>query len=155
VLLVFAGGAAVASFFAVRADREADRATRSEAEAVLKAREAATAADEAARDRDEARRRLVRLYVSSRARGQDAGGLPHAVLWFQRAWEKDGNDPAAEPSHRARVAGVLAELPDLLGVCFHAAKVCDAVFSPDGQRVLTRTDGNEALLWDYANGRLV
>jgi WD40 repeat protein/serine/threonine protein kinase len=152
VLLVFAGGAAVASFFAVRADREAGRATQNEAEAVRKARDAATAADEAARERDEARRRLVRLYVNSGVRYQDAGDPAAALLWFQRAWEQD-HDPTADPSYRARVAGVLAELPELLGACFSTAKVCDAVFSPDGERVLTRTDGNEAFLWDYANSR--
>jgi WD40 repeat protein len=153
VLLVFASGAAVASFFAILADREADRATQSEAKAVQKAHEAATAAEEAARGRDEARRRLVRLYISSGARAQDGNDLPAALLWYQRAWEEDRNDPAADPSHRARIAGVLAELPDMLGACFCKAKICDAVFSLDGQRVLTRTDGNEAILWDYKNGR--
>ena len=45
-------------------------------------------------------------------------------------------------------------MPDLVGACFHNAAVCDAVFSPDGQRVLTRTVGNEAYLWDYAQSRL-
>ena len=45
-------------------------------------------------------------------------------------------------------------MPDLIGACFHKTKVCDAVFSPDGRRVLTRTDGNEAYLWDYENSRL-
>ncbi len=149
VLLVFASGAVAASFFAFRADREAARATTSEAQAVAKAQEAAAAADEAARDRDEAHNRLIRLYVSSGARYQDAGDLPSALLWFQKAWDQDPNDPRAEASHRARIAGILAELPDLLGACFSTAKVCGAVFSPDGELVLTRSDRNDATLWDY------
>ena len=45
-------------------------------------------------------------------------------------------------------------MPDLIGACFHNAPVCDAVFSPNGQRVLTRTVGNEAYLWDYEQSRL-
>ena len=35
-------------------------------------------------------------------------------------------------------------MPDMLGACFHDTRVCDAVFSPDGKRVLTRTDGDKA-----------
>ena len=60
----------------------------------------------------------------------------------------------ADAAHRTRIAGALAEMPDLIGACFHKTKVCDAVFSPDGRRVLTRTDGNEAYLWDYEQSRL-
>lgn len=45
-------------------------------------------------------------------------------------------------------------MPEMLGACFHTTRVCDAVFSPDGRRVLTRTDGNEAYLWDYEQARL-
>src|SRR5207237_70718 len=41
-----------------------------------------------------------------------------------------------------------------LGACFHRGQVTDAVFSPDGTRILTRTDGNEAYIWDYENSRL-
>jgi WD40 repeat protein len=94
------------------------------------------------------------LYVNTGVRLQDAADPAAALLWFQKAWAQD-NDPAAAPSHRARVAGVLSELPELLGACFSTAKVCDAVFSPDSKRVLTRSDGNEAFLWDYAKSRLV
>jgi WD40 repeat protein len=43
----------------------------------------------------------------------------------------------------------------MLGACFHDARVCDAVFSPDGRRVLTRTDGDRAFIWDYERSRLV
>lgn len=142
VLVSLSGGVAVSSILAVRADRAADRATLSEAEAVRRTDQATAAAAAA-------RQRLVRLYVSTGAKFQDAGDSVTALLWFHRAWEQEAGDPMAEVAHRTRLAGTLAELPELLGACFHSSKVRDAVFSPDGSRVLIRTDGNEAILWDY------
>src|SRR5207302_864700 len=64
------------------------------------------------------------------------------------------DDPDADPSHRARLAGVLSSMPELLGACFHRGQVCDASFSPDGGRLLARTDGGEVYLWDYERSRL-
>jgi eukaryotic-like serine/threonine-protein kinase len=80
--------------------------------------------------------------------------IPAGLLWFHRAWEQDHADPIADAAHRTRIGGALAEMPELIGACFHNTKVCDAVFSPDGRRVLTRTDGNAAYLWDYEQSRL-
>jgi WD40 repeat protein len=97
---------------------------------------------------------LTRLYVFSGVRYQDGRDIPAALLWFHRAWEQDHADQAADAAHRTRIAGALAEMPDLIGACLHNTKVCDAVFSPDGRRILSRTDGNEAYLWDYEQGRL-
>src|SRR5207249_59775 len=81
---------------------------------------------------EEARKRLTRLYVFTGVRYQDDRDIPAALLWFHRAWEQDHSDPTADAAHRTRIAGALAEMPDLIGACFHKTKVCDAIFSPDG-----------------------
>ena len=168
VLVATTAGAAVASYFAVRAGERAEEATRERTRAAEREGEANVARSmaEAAAGRataaravaeamaEEARRRLVRLYVLTGTTSQDAGDTTSALLWFHRAWEQDHDDPSADRAHRTRIAGVLAEMPEMLGACFHDTKVCDALFSPDGRRVLARTDGNQAYVWDYENARL-
>jgi WD40 repeat protein/serine/threonine protein kinase len=161
VMLATFTGAGLASFYAVRAENERGKAVDREREANFARREAETASVRATIARraaeesaEEARKRLTRLYVFSGVRYQDDRDIPAALLWFHRAWEQDHADPMADAAHRTRIAGALAEMPDLIGACFHKTKVCDAVFSADGRRVLTRTDGNEAYLWDYEQSRL-
>jgi eukaryotic-like serine/threonine-protein kinase len=161
VLLAILAGAGVASLYALRAERERGKAVAREQEAILAREEAEAAtkkaieAGNAAMDSaEEARKRLTRLYVFTGTRYQDDRDTPAALLWFHRAWEQDHADPLADAAHRTRIAGALTEMPDLIGACFHSTVVCDAVFSPDGRRVLTRTDGNEAYLWDYEQSRL-
>ena len=161
VMIATVTGAGVASFFAVRAENERSKAVKREGEAILARKLAEDASDQAKNARavaeesaEEARRRLTRLYVFTGTKYQDDGDTPAALLWFHRAWEQDHADPLADAAHRARIAGALAEMPDLIGACFHNAAVCDAVFSPNGKRVLTRTVGNEAYLWDYEQSRL-
>ncbi len=161
VLLATLIGAGFASFYAVRAENERGKAVDRERDATLARKEAETASVRAITARraaeesaEEARKRLTRLYVFSGVRYQDDRDITAALLWFHRAWEQDHADPMADAAHRTRIAGALAEMPDLIGACFHKTKVCDAVFSPDGRRVLTRTDGNEAYLWDYELSRL-
>jgi eukaryotic-like serine/threonine-protein kinase len=168
VMLATLTGAGLASFYAVRAENERGKAegarkkaVEREYEATLARKEAeaasarATIARHAAEESaEEARKRLTRLYVFTGVRYQDDGDISAALLWFHRAWEQDHADHAADAAHRTRIAGALAEMPDLIGACFHKTKVCDAIFSPDGRRVLARTDGNEAFLWDYEQGQL-
>ncbi len=80
---------------------------------------------------EEARKRLVRLNVLNGTTYQDAGDFASALLWFHHAWEQDHADPKADAAHRIRIAGTLAEMPALIGACFHDIGVGDAVFSPD------------------------
>jgi eukaryotic-like serine/threonine-protein kinase len=162
VMLAILAGAGIASFYAVRADRERIRAVAREQEANSARNQAETAAVEANRARkaasdsaEEARKRLVRLYVLGGGRYRDSGDTAAALLWFHRAWERDQADPTADSSHRTRIAGAIDELPEMLGACFHDTKVSDAVFSPDGKRVLTRVEGDKAYIWDYERSRLV
>ena len=88
----------------------------------------------------ESRRRMVRLNIMNGTKAVDSGELATALLWFHEAWKLDSATPDAEPSHRARIAGVLESTPLLLGACFHREQVCDAAFSPDGTRLLARPE---------------
>ena len=160
VALALAVGTVVSVAFALAARREADRATTNEALAKEKAEEADAAARRAADDRDsaraaeqESRRRMVRLNIMNGNRSLDAGEQATALLWFHQAWELDRSDQDAEPSHRAGLAGLLQAMPEMVGACFHREQVCDASFSPDGTRVLARTTGSNAYVWDYERSR--
>ena len=147
-MLAILAGAGVASVFAVRAEHERGRAVAREHEANAarnQAEAAAIAADRAKNaasdSAEEARKRLVRLYVLSGGRDRDVGNTTAALLWFHRAWERDHDDPAADAAHRTRIAGAINELPKVLGACFHDTNVSDAVFSPNGKRVLRESMG--------------
>jgi WD40 repeat protein len=154
VLLTLAIGTAVSAAFALAAHREAGRAAANEALASEKAREAAADRDAARAAEQESRRRMVRLSILNGTRSLEASEPAAALLWFHQAWELDRPNPDTEPSHRARLAGVLHSLPELLGACFHPGQVCDAAFSPDSTRLLTRSDGGDIYLWDYEHSRL-
>jgi WD40 repeat protein/serine/threonine protein kinase len=155
VLFVTTAGAGVASFFAARASDRADEANRERAKAFVREQEAQAARGQAETMAEEARKRLVRLNVLNGTTYQDAGNPASALLWFHHAWEQDHADPKADAAHRVRIAGTLAEMPALIGACFHDASVCDAVFSPDARTILTRTVGEKAYHWDYEKSTLI
>ncbi len=154
VVLALAVCTAVSTAFALVAQREAVRAATHESLATQKAREAAHDRDAARAAERESRRRMVRLNILNGTRALESSEPAAALLWFHQAWELDRPDPESEPSHRARIAGVLQATPELLGACFHPTQVCDAAFSPDGTRLLARSDGREVYLWDYERSRL-
>jgi WD40 repeat protein len=153
VVLVLVVGAAVSTGFALVARREADRAAANEILANEKAREAAADRDAARAAERIGRQRMVGLNRLTGILALDIGEPAAALLWFHQAWELD--EPEGEPSHRARLAGLLQSMPELVGACFHPGQVCDAAFSPDGTRLLTRSNGPEVYLWDFAQSRLV
>ena len=155
VLFVTTAGAGVASYFAARASDRAEEANRERAKAFVREQEATTARGQAETMAEEARKRLVRLNVLNGTTYQDAGNPASALLWFHHAWEQDHADPKADAAHRVRIAGTLAEMPALIGACFHDTRVCDAVFSPDARTILTRTDGEKAYHWDYEKSTLI
>jgi eukaryotic-like serine/threonine-protein kinase len=175
VLIVFAAGAGAASLYAVRAselaasaedergkavereqeaDRERVRANGERANAVAREQEANVERLRARAAEAESRRQLVRQNIMTGAQHLSLGDPAAALLWYRRAWESD-QDSENEKSHRTRVASMLAQQPPLLGACFHSKRICDAVFSPDGKRVLARDDDNEAFVWDYVNSKLL
>jgi eukaryotic-like serine/threonine-protein kinase len=154
VVLILAVGAAVSTAFALAAQREADRAAENESLANQKAGEAAADRDAARAAERMSRRRMVRLNIMTGIQSLDAGDPAAALLGFHQAWELDRQDQEAEPSHRARLAGVLQSMPELVGACFHRDQVCDAAFSPDGTQLLARSDGSEVYLWNYQHSRL-
>jgi WD40 repeat protein len=154
VVLILAVAAAVSTAFALAARREAIRATENEGLANQKATEAAADRDSALAAERVSRRRMVRLNILTGIRSLDSGDPAAALLWFHQAWELDRSGQEAEPNHRLRLAGLLQSMPDLVGACFHRGQVCAAAFSPDGDRLLTCSDGGEVYLWDYAHSRL-
>ncbi len=154
-LFVTTAGAGVASYFAARASDRAEEANRERATAFVREQEALAARSQAETMAEEARKRLVRLNVLNGTTYQDAGDFASALLWFHHAWEQDHADQKADAAHRVRIAGTLAEMPALIGACFHDARISDAVFSPDARTILTRTDGEKAYHWDYEKSTLV
>jgi WD40 repeat protein len=154
VLLALALGTAVSLAFALAAHREARRAAASEVRANQNAQAADADRDAARAAERESRQRMVRLSILTGTRALESGEPAAALLWFHQAWELDRPNPDAEPSHRARLAGLLHSMPELLGACFHRGQVADAAFSPDGTRLLAQSDGGEVYLWDYERSRL-
>jgi WD40 repeat protein len=154
LVVALAAGTVVSTAFALVAQREAHRAETNEGLAKQKALEAAADRDLAREAERESRRRMIRLNIMTGTRSVESGGFAPALLWFLQAWELDRPNADAEPSHRARIAGLLQSSPELLGACFHSGQVCDAAFSPDGARILARSEGGEVYLWDYKRSRL-
>jgi WD40 repeat protein len=154
VLLTLLAGTAVSTLFALSTRREADRAAANEALAIQRTSEVAAERDSVRAAERESRQRMIRLNIMNGTLSLDAGEPAAALLWFHQAWEVARPDRDAEPSHRARLAGLLQSMPDLVGACFHPCQVCDAAFSPDGTRILARSDGAAVYLWDYEHSRL-
>jgi WD40 repeat protein/tRNA A-37 threonylcarbamoyl transferase component Bud32 len=138
-------GTLVATLFAWRARVEAGHARDERAAA-----EGARA--DAQRAAEDSRQRLVRLNIATGANAVETGDLWTGLIWYSQAWQLDLGNREQESSHRLRLAGLLERLPRLEGACFHAAPVLDAVFDPEGKRVLTRTTESQAYLWDPVLG---
>ena len=152
-VLALASGTVVSTYFKIQADARAADARTSAALAKASAAEADRRRIEAEAAGATARDRLNRLNIATGTRHLDTGDVDSALLWYARAWDAD-RDPAAEESHRLRVGAALAARPELVGLGVHNAPVLDAVFSPNGARILTRVDGPEAYIWDYERSRL-
>ena len=152
-ILSLAAGTVVSTYFKIQADARAADARAAAVQAKASAIEADRRRGEAEAAGAMARDRLSRLNIATGTRYLDAGDADSALLWYARAWATD-DDPAAEESHRLRVGAALAARPELVGLGIHNALVSDALFSPDGARILTRVEGPEAYIWDYERGRL-
>src|SRR5262249_19350341 len=77
-----------------------------------------------------------------------------ALLWFVEALRKDACDSEREAMHRFRIAATAQLCPRSEQLWFHPGPVRQALFSPDGRRVLTAC-GKEARLWDVQTGQQV
>jgi WD40 repeat protein len=99
--------------------------------------------------------RLVRLYVANGSNAVVQADYWEALLWYSQAWMIDEPRTRKEASHRQRLATVLANCPQILGVCFHSSPILDSMFDPTGKRVLTITEENRAYLWDPFESKLL
>lgn len=93
------------------------------------------------------RRELVRSLDNNGLRAFESGELPLAALWFLKAL-KHARTPAEEERSRIRIASALRMTPELLHVQTNAQPVNEAVFSPDGRRLLTAGADGMARVWD-------
>jgi WD40 repeat protein len=134
-----------------------DRARHQAQENALREAEARGRAERSA---EESRRRLIRLHLATGTSAVEADDRASALCWYLHAWQMDRPGDDAEEDHRLRLASLLAEGPQLVGVGFHRRPVQDAVFDPTGRRVLTTVStttssgGHAAYVWDIGTSRL-
>jgi WD40 repeat protein len=80
-------------------------------------------------------------------------GDPLASLaWFAEALQLDRNNPDKAFVHQLRLHSVIGQCPQLLQMWFHAAKVNDAVFSPDGALVAAASEDRTVHVWNVETG---
>lgn len=113
--------------------------------------DAQAASDRADRHAQESRKRLIDHYVAQGGRQLDDGNAAAAQLWFAEALLID-NDSARKRLHRRRLASLAATTPELQAVLLHEDTVREAVFTADGQRLVT-ISGRNARVWDTATGK--
>jgi RNA polymerase sigma-70 factor (subfamily 1) len=112
--------------------------------------------------------RLARLYsdrgVELMGRGDLLGSLP----WLVEALRLEQNNPVRAESHRIRLRAILQQCPRPT-LLWHNGLILNAVFSPDGQRVVTisyrsdstakgadlASDTTEARIWDVRSGQSI
>lgn len=118
-----------------------------------------------AREADAADRKLLaRQYVAKGTQMVEQGRMAEALTWFTAAFdrEKDLIDADRAMTHRLRIATVFRMCPRPLNLWKLPKGHVQAVFSPDGRRVLTvwaSSDTNastaEIRIWDADSGKLV
>jgi WD40 repeat protein len=101
----------------------------------------------------ESRQRLKRLAIATAENMLDRGDNAQALLWALRAWELDRDDQS-DAAHRVRLGAIVQSLPAIEAAVFHAERVIDFVFSPDGSRVASRTDGPNVYVWNYRHSQM-
>jgi WD40 repeat protein/serine/threonine protein kinase len=113
----------------------------------------AAARDEALKAAEESRQRLVHAQVAAGAGRVEQGDLFSALPWFADALRLDQGDPAREENHRLRLAAILQRSPRLIAFWSTEPGPDQAVFCPDGRRVIVW--GPHGLqIWDTAADRL-
>ncbi|HTL54965.1 MAG TPA: protein kinase [Candidatus Limnocylindrales bacterium] len=105
------------------------------------------------RQRQIALRSLVRLHVSEGTQQLNQGDLFGSLLSFTEALRLEAGDSKREEVHRIRIASVLRQCPQLVGMFAHTnAPINDAAFSPDSRRMVTAGDDHIAQAWGLATG---
>ena len=129
----------------LRSLNEAERELRIGAETSEKeVKKAWQAANQAAH---ESQRRTLRLQVATGSNYLNKFDYWTALHWFVRAWRDDPDAALNESAHRHRIGGVLAVLPQVIGVGAHDRPLQFARLTPDNQSALTLTDDGCAYLW--------
>ncbi len=124
-------------------------------QAEVAARHADIARQNALNQRQQTEARLIRLYAGQGARLLDQGELLEAFAWNTEALRLAGGDPTREAPARLRLASILSQSPRPVQMWFHDQPVTQALFSPDGRRVLSLCRDGKARLWDAGSGQLI
>ena len=108
----------------------------------------------------ESREQLARLKVAEGWRVVEQGGWFEALTPFVEALTLEAGDPKREAAHRARIAFLLQNGPQLRRMWFPGGPLTRVELSPDGQRVLTATaslgghaDQAAAQVWGLRTGQ--
>jgi WD40 repeat protein/Flp pilus assembly protein TadD len=126
---------------------------REQAEVV--SRHADIARQNAVNQHQQAEGRLIRLYAGQGARLLDQGELLEAFAWNTESLRLAAGDAAREAPARLQLASILSQSPRPVQMWFHDQLVTQALFSPDGRRVLTLCRDGKARLWYAGSGKLI
>lgn len=96
---------------------------------------------------EEARRNLLHALESNGIGALDSNDLPMAGLWILEAL-KHARTPDEEWRQRKRLGGIFRHSPVLEHIGFSPKPINQAIFSPDGQRILTAGANGGARIWD-------
>jgi eukaryotic-like serine/threonine-protein kinase len=173
IAMLLTGAAAISGWFAFQANAAKVVAERKTDEALFErqaaidertkadaARKEASINEQLAKQRTlealeqakNAKKQLVRFYVANGVRFGESNSPWEALSWYAKAWESEPEkDFASESAFRARIGAAIANTPKLAAVFFHENMVFDAVLSPDGTRLLTLPESDEAWLYDVAS----
>ena len=119
--------------------------------------------------------RLRQLHVATGIRTMEEGDFPTALLWLSEGLSltasaqasKKGRPQSADRSidaakgitdaelERGRWESIWRLCPRIVRIGAHSAPVPSAVFSPDGQTVLTASLDGTACLWNLSDGRMI
>ena len=95
----------------------------------------------------ESQKRTLRLQIATGNNYVTTLDHTTGLHWFVRAWRDDPDVEKNEWAHRQRIGGVLAVLPQVVGLGTHDRPLQFARLTPDNQSALTLTDDGRAFLW--------
>jgi WD40 repeat protein/cytochrome c-type biogenesis protein CcmH/NrfG len=101
---------------------------------------------------EERRRQLVQVLLADGARQMEDGDWFGALLPLAEAARLDQQDPSRASVHAVRLNAILRQCPRLVQFWPHQTELRHVEFNPEGSTVMT-VAGNQARLWDLANGR--
>jgi WD40 repeat protein/tetratricopeptide (TPR) repeat protein len=167
VLVLLLAVAVVSTVMAIHIAEARDDATEKARAARQAGEQAEKNAAQTKKALEQADGRLARLYSDRGMELMGRGDLLGSLPWLVEALKIEQNDPVRAESHRIRLRAILQQCPRAT-LLWHNGPIFRAVFSPDGQRVVTsgyrlvRTEkganparDTEARIWDVRSGQSI